>query len=60
MATLEMETCVRGFHVYKAIWEAAVGEEPECRRERGNRVDRYAVAVINTIVGRPDSSRRKQ
>ena len=26
MATLEMETCVRGFHVYKAIWEAAVGE----------------------------------
>ena len=30
MATLEMETCVRGFHVYKAIWEAAVGEELEC------------------------------
>ena len=20
MATLEMETCVRGFHVYKAMW----------------------------------------
>ena len=53
MATLEMETCVRGFHVYKALWEAAVGEELECRQERGNRVDRYAVAVLKdeTVVG---------
>ena len=53
MATLEMETCVRGFHVYKAIWEAAVGEELECGRERGNRVDRYAMAVVKdeTVVG---------
>ena len=33
---VEMETCVRGFHVYKAIWEAAFGEELECGRERGN------------------------
>ena len=39
MVTVEMETCVRGFHIYKAIWEAAVGEELECRRVRGNRVD---------------------
>ena len=46
MATFEMETCVRGFHVYKTIWEAPVGEELECRRERGSGVDRYAVAVV--------------
>ena len=39
MATLEMETCVRGVHVYKAMWEAAVGV-------RSNRVDRYAVVVV--------------
>ena len=58
MATLEMETYVRGFHVYKVIWEAAVGGELECRRERHNRVDRYAVPVVNAIVGGPDSSRR--
>ena len=53
MATLEMETCVRGFHIYKAIWEIAVGEELECRWVRGNRVDRYAVAVVKdeTVVG---------
>ena len=54
MATLEMETCVRGFHVYKAMWEATVGEELECGRERDNRVDRYAVAVVKdkAVVGR--------
>ena len=46
MATLEMEICVRGFHIYKAIWEAAVVEELECGRVRGNRVDRYAVVVV--------------
>ena len=52
-STVEMETCVRGFHVYKAIWEAAVEEELECGRERGNRVDRYAMAVVKdeTVVG---------
>ena len=42
----EMETCFGGFHVYKVIWEAAVGEELECGREKGNRVDRYTVAVV--------------
>ena len=37
MATLE---------VYKTLWEAAVVKKKlECRRESGNRVDRYAVAV---------------
>ena len=52
IVTLEMETCVRGFHVYKAILEAAVGEELECGRVRGNRVDRYAMAVVKdeTVV----------
>ena len=46
IVTLEMETSVRGFHVYKAIWGEDVREELECRRERGNQVDRYAVAVV--------------
>ena len=45
METFE-ETCVRGYHVYNAVWEAAVGDELECRRETSNRVDRYAVAVV--------------
>ena len=53
MKTFVKETCARGNHVYNAIWEAAVGDELECRRERSNRVDRYAVAVVkaDTVVG---------
>ena len=35
---------VRGYHVYKDIWDA-VGEGFLCKREDGNRVDSFAVAV---------------
>ena len=50
---VEMETSVRGFHVYKAIWEAAFREELECGRERGNREDHYPVAAVKdeAVVG---------
>ena len=39
------EMCISGFHVYKDVWDAVVGEELECERERRNNYDRYAVAV---------------
>ena len=42
---LVIELCVRGYHVYKDIWEAAIGEELPCERETRNTNDRYAVAV---------------
>ena len=41
-----VEACVRGYNVYKEIWGAAVGEELDCIRERGNPRDAYAVAVV--------------
>ena len=43
-----MESCVRGYHAYKDIWEASVGEELQCQREIGNRADPFAVAVIKS------------
>ena len=46
--TFVKETCIRGYQVYNAKREAEVGDELECRRERSNRVDRFAVAVVNT------------
>ena len=44
---------MRGYHIYKDIWGAAVGEELVCTRERGNPRDGYAVAVVKdgTTVG---------
>ncbi len=37
------ESCMRGYHVYKDIWEASVGEELPCQRENGNHADPFAV-----------------
>ena len=45
--------CVRGYHVYREIWEAAVGEVLICEREPRNAKDGYAVAVKKdgTVIG---------
>ena len=44
---------MRGYHVYKDIWTASVGEHLPCRRETTNLADRFAVAVIKgeNVVG---------
>ena len=46
-------SCVRGYHIYKEKWTAAVGEILCCAREVGNVLDRYAVSVLKDgdIVG---------
>ncbi len=41
---------VRGFHVYKDIWNASLGEYLQCIREFGNPQDIYAVAVLKSGV----------
>ena len=45
-------SAIRGFHVYKVIWENPTpGEELYCRREVGNSHDPLSVAVIKRIDG---------
>ena len=53
MEEREFPCCVRGYHIYKAIWVATIGEELGCEREPTNATDRYAVAVMKngTIIG---------
>ena len=53
MEERDIPCCVRGYHVYQAIWTAAIGEELVCVREPTNAVDRYAVAVVRsgTVIG---------
>ena len=34
MAIYSCDSVVRGYHIYKDIWEAAIGEVLDCRRER--------------------------
>ncbi len=40
------DSMIRGYHIYRSVWEAANGEELKCVREVGNRKDPYAVAVV--------------
>lgn len=48
-----IRSCIRGYHVYRDVWTALIGEELIGSRQCKNSVDRYAVAVKkNTeIVG---------
>ena len=52
---LRVESAIRGYHVYKEVWDAAIGEELLCRSEPANPNDLYAVSVVrgtdNTTVG---------
>ena len=54
MFSFSMSSAIRGFHVYKVIWEnpAAPGEELRCRRKVGNSHDPLSVAVIKQIDGK--------
>ncbi len=45
-APFSVEAMVRGYHAYKDIWTAVVGEELPCQRERANPWDPFAVAVL--------------
>ena len=40
MEAFERDCCIRGYHVYKEIWQAAIGEELECDKEPDNSCDR--------------------
>ena len=49
----EVESVVRGYHIYKDIWSAAVGTIPPCRQESFSPHDSYTVAIIkdDVVVG---------
>ena len=52
-ASTEIGTYVKGYHVYKNIWEPIVNEELEAGMEPDNAMDKYAVCVKRntSIVG---------
>ena len=46
LESYEVTTVNWGYHVYVAVWEAAVGQILPCKQERGNIQDPYASAVV--------------
>jgi hypothetical protein len=53
MADFRYDSCIRGFHVYKDVWNPVVGEIWNAEREKNNPADKYAVSVMKdgNIVG---------
>ena len=56
MDVFEVESCVRGHHIYKDVWTPFVGEELTCTHEIENTKDlfhAFAVSVVrhSTVVG---------
>ena len=49
MEEYEVDSCIRGYHVYQAFWEANIGDIFRCKRESHNARDRYVVAVVDDI-----------
>jgi hypothetical protein len=50
LETIEVDSCVRGHHVYNRIWTTTLGEELQCVTEDSNMIpminDPYAVGVM--------------
>ena len=46
--SLEVESVVRGHHVYKAVWTPVIGEELLLEAEDDNVHDKYAVCVVRS------------
>ena len=43
--SFEAQSCIRGYHIYKAIWTPYIGETMPCSRELTNGHDPFAVKV---------------
>ena len=53
MVRYDIDSVVRGQHVYKTVWTLVIGEQLYLEKESGNPHDDFAVAVIkdHQIVG---------
>ena len=50
LSSFAIDSMVRGYHVYKDVWNATLDEELPCEREMDNTADRFAVAVKKDAV----------
>ena len=53
METFAFASAVRGYHVFKDVWERLIGKKLVAKREFNNPIDKHAVKVVkdNETVG---------
>ena len=49
--TFQLDSVVRGYHMYKDIWTTIYGEELQCACEVGNVQDLYAIGIVKEGTG---------
>ena len=51
--SFQIESCVRGHHIFKATWTPLLGQFREVQPESGNSHDAYVIATLldDTVVG---------
>ena len=49
--TFQLDSVVRGYHMYKDIWTTIYGEDLQCTREVGNVQDLYAIGIVKERTG---------
>ena len=47
MESFKLSSAVRGYHVYRDIWEPSVREKLIARKEFNNQFDKFAVKLLN-------------
>ena len=45
ISSYRMESCIRGFYIYKEVWTPFIGKRLGCAREKSNREDPFTVAM---------------
>ena len=46
LITFDATCVIHGYHLYKDIWMAVIGEQHNCEREFGNHHDPFAITIM--------------
>ena len=49
MELFEVQSCVRGHHIYQSVWKLQIGQSLQCEHEQGNLKDPYVIAVLDNM-----------
>ena len=47
MESFEVQSCIRGHHIYQSVWKPQIEQSLQCECEQGNLKDPYAIAVLD-------------
>ena len=47
MESFEVQSYVRGHHIYQSVWKPRIGQSLQCEHEQGNLKGPYAIAILD-------------